>query len=273
MASIIRSEKSQSHIVEKYSLKPINSHQAKFHSQEDAQEDALEHEGELHENENALEHTEHLEHSEIDASALSKSSKDALIESLMKKTDDMSSNFIKLQMKLESKEEEYALNLEKAKETSYQEGLNAGLQQAAKEYEEQQSNIISQFSQSVNTLNEKAKEFEKGLEEIKAELVAAAFDIAKEVINVELEQKSSEIATILGDALIKDLQGASKITLKVNPKDHAVVSEKIGSLENVSVISDSAISVGGVVAISDSGNLDSQISKRFEKVKRAALSE
>ena len=50
---------------------------------------------------------------EIDSSELSTSSKESLIESLMKKTDDMSSNFIKLQMKLEAKVEEYKLELEK----------------------------------------------------------------------------------------------------------------------------------------------------------------
>jgi len=37
---------------------------------------------------------------DVDSSALSTNSKDSLIESLMNKTDEMSSNFIKLQMKL-----------------------------------------------------------------------------------------------------------------------------------------------------------------------------
>jgi len=54
----------------------------------------------------------------IDASGISQNSKDALIESLMKKTDEMSSNFIKLQMKLEDKELEYEVQLKKAKEES-----------------------------------------------------------------------------------------------------------------------------------------------------------
>jgi len=64
--------------------------------------------------------------SDIDSSALSTSSKDSLIESLMKKTDEMSSNFIKLQMKLEAKEEEFQQELKKAKEEAFNEGLKAG---------------------------------------------------------------------------------------------------------------------------------------------------
>ena len=54
--------------------------------------------------------------------ALSKSSKDELIESLLQKTDEMSSNFIKMQMKLESKDKEYKVALEAAKAEAFEEG-------------------------------------------------------------------------------------------------------------------------------------------------------
>ena len=214
-----------------------------------------------------------IRESDIDSSSLSVNSKDSLIESLMKKTDDMSSNFIKLQMKLEAKEEEYAQELQKMKETSFAEGLEAGLEQAKEKQNEDVANGLNQFSTSVATLESTAKEFEVGLENIKNELMSAALDIAKEVINIELDTNSQAIATTLSEELIKELQSASKVTLKVNPKDHGVVSEKIGSLEHIEIISDSAVNEGGVIAISDAGNIDAQISKRFERVKRAALSE
>ena len=69
------------------------------------------------------------------------------------------------------------------------------------------------------------------------------------------------------------MQGASKIVLKVNPKDHSVLSQHYEKLENITVVSDKAISEGGVVVMSDAGNVDAQIEKRFERVKKAALSE
>lgn len=210
---------------------------------------------------------------EVDSSAMSQSSKDSLIESLMKKTDDMSSNFIKLQMKLEDKEEEHKQEIQKAKEEAFAEGLNAGRQQASQDGESTMSSKITQFSSSVLTLENSAKEFEKALEAIKKELMSAALDIAKEVISVELRANSAEIAKALSNELIKELQSASKITLRVNPKDHGAVSESVGELLHVQVLSDSAVSEGGVVAISNAGNIDSQISKRFERVKRVALSE
>jgi len=210
---------------------------------------------------------------DVDSSAHSKNSKDAVRESLIKKTDDMSSNFIKLQMKLEAKEEEYKEGLNRAKEEGFSEGREAGKQQTLEETQANVSNSMSQFSSSVAKLEESAKEFENALEGIKNSLIDAALDIAKEVISIELSSESGNIAKVLSSELIKELQSASQVTLKVNPKDHGVISEHVGSLEHIEVLSDSAVSVGGVIAISDAGNIDAQISKRFERVKRAALSE
>ncbi|MDD2791111.1 MAG: flagellar assembly protein FliH [Sulfurimonas sp.] len=211
--------------------------------------------------------------SDIDASAMSQGSKDSLIESLMKKTDEMSSNFIKLQMKLEAKEEEFKAELQKAKEEAFAQGMEAGLLQAKKDASQSTSNIQELFATSVIKLEKSAKDFQSALEGIKSELIAAALDIAKEVINVEIGTNSSNVAKVLSEELIKELQSASKITLRVNPKDHGALSEKVGALENITVLSDSAVSVGGVIAMSDAGNIDAQISKRFERVKKAALSE
>lgn len=209
----------------------------------------------------------------VDSSALSQSSKDSLIESLMKKTDDMSSNFIKLQMKLEAKEEEFEGVLKQAKEQAFQEGVTAGVQQAQSTNEGKMTQALSQLSASVVTLEKSAKEYDIALENIKAELMSAAVDIAKEVVKSELSENSNNIAQLLAQELITELQSASKITLKVNPKNHGVVSENVGKLEHIEIISDSAVSEGGVIAMSDAGNIDAQISTRFDKVRRAVLSE
>jgi flagellar assembly protein FliH len=210
---------------------------------------------------------------DVDSSALSQSSKDSLIESLMQKTDEMSSNFIKLQMKLEAKEEEFQNELKKAKEEAFSEGMKAGEAQAREQIDKNLNAKLGLLEASIEKLNNSADEFSKALEGIKDELVVAALDISKEVIKVELSQNSAAVAKVLSDELIKELQSASKIELKVNPKDHAAISEHLGTLENVRVLSDSAVSEGGVIVISDAGNIDAQISKRFERVKKAALGE
>ena len=265
MATVIANEKLQKHSVEKYNFKVL----AVGAPSDDSDEKPT---SSLVESYTKDENPSRRE-SDIDSSAMTQSSKDSLIESLMKKTDEMSSNFIKLQMKLESKEEEYKSELEKEKEISFAEGLEAGIAKAHSDSEADLTSGMTQLSSSVATLEQSAKDFETALEGIKGELITAALDIAKEVINVELSQNSNEVAKVLGDELIKELQSASKVTLKVNPKNHGAISEHVGSLDHIEVVSDSAVSEGGVIAISDAGNIDAQVSKRFERVKRAALSE
>lgn len=201
------------------------------------------------------------------------SSKDELIESLLKKADDMSSNFIKMQMKLESLQEEHASALESVKKTSFDEGFSAGIVQEQSQGSIRTALAQDQLSASVKTLENSAAEFATTLVSIQKELTHTALDIAKEVISIEIQESSAKIAAKLSEALLEELNEASKITLRVNPADHGVISEKVGSLKHVEVLSDRAISLGGVVAISDLGNIDSQIKKRFERLKRSLLLE
>ena len=258
MASIITSDSIEKHNVDKYSFKVIalganndGEQQPKYTPEDNPKARAT----------------------DVDSSALSQSSKDSLIESLMQKTDEMSSNFIKLQMKLEAKEEEFANELKKAKEEAFAEGMKAGEAKAMETIDKSLNVKLSLLEESIQKLDKSAQEFSKALAGIKNELVVAALDISKEVIKIELSENSAEVAKILSDELIKELQSASQVEIRVNPKDHAAVSEHLGSLENIKILSDSAVSEGGVIVTSDAGNIDAQISKRFERVKKAALGE
>ncbi|MDD5371812.1 MAG: flagellar assembly protein FliH [Sulfurimonas sp.] len=262
MSSIISSEKIQKHNVDKYSFKVLAL--GTEHQDEQSAQGAKK---------TIFEVQEPRIEREIDTSAISQNSKDSLIESLLKKTDEMSSNFIKLQMKLESMSDEHKAELQKAKDDSYAVGLEAGKVLALKEEEKNSANVLSQYFSSIAKLEKSAKDYESALEEIKKDLVNAALDISKEVIKIELSENSNKVAATLAKELIKELQSASKVVLKVNPKDHGAISQAVGSLPHVEVMSDGAVSLGGVIAISDAGNIDAQISKRFERVKRVALSE
>lgn len=254
MVHVIREDNLEKHNVNKYNFKVISK-------------------GSQNEDENVSTIGEELaprtKIQDVDSSALSSTSKESLIKSLMQKTDDMSSNFIKLQMKLEQKEEEYAVSLTKAKKEAFAEGIA----KAQEDISKNASQSMELFSNSVKKLEESANEFKVSLEGINRELITAALDISKEVIKVEIGVSANEIAKVLSDELLKDLQSASKVTLKVNPNNHGAISEHVGKLEHISVVSDSAISEGGVIVLSDAGNIDSQITKRFERVRRAALSE
>jgi flagellar assembly protein FliH len=199
--------------------------------------------------------------------------KDDLIESLLKKADDMSSSVIKMQMKLEDIQEEHVKALEEAKKSSFDEGVIAGIAQENAQNSHQSSMAQEQLSASVKTLEAAASQYAVTLEQIQKELTQTALEIASEVISIEIGENSAKIANKLSMALMEELSDASKITLRVNPADHGEISSQVGSLKHVEVLSDRAISAGGVVAISDLGNIDSQIKKRFERLKRSLMLE
>ena len=260
METLITAEKMNSHAVDKYRFKvfSMNGEVAEQHESISLSEGF----GGLESQEDSTETV-----------TVDVSNKDELVESLLKKTDEMTSNFIKLQMKLEAQEEEFKEKLEIEKKEAYEKGIAEAKEQMNNKLEADKAMAIAQFAESIKALEKSADEFKAALESIKKELLEAALDIAKEVIEVELSTNSSKVAYTLAHELIKDLQSASKIKLKVNPNDHGWLSEKIGSLGNVEIISDRAVSPGGVVAISDAGNMDAQIINRYERVKQAALQE
>jgi len=199
-------------------------------------------------------------------------SRDALVESLLKKADDMSSNVIKMQMKIEDMEAAHKAALEVERARAFEEGIAAGQQQAQNEGAALFQEMHARLAASVKTLEAQSAMFDTALEQIKSELLHAALDIAKEVIVLEVGERSGQVARKLAAELIAELQGAAEVTLKVNPADHGALSEAVGKLAHVHIVSDSAISRGGVVAISDSGNIDAEVMKRFERIKSAALS-
>jgi len=266
MATVISNEELERHNVDKYNFKVLGINTGK-------NEKTVVKSNQTQTPSQTQNQTGTSQESSVDSSAMSQKSKDSLIESLLKKTDEMSSNFIKLQMKLEANEEEFKKEREEIKESAFNEGLEAGKNQALQDSQTNYQSKFAQLESSVATLERSAAEFHNALEGIKSELISAALDIAKEVIKVQLSTNADEVATLLSQELIKELQSASKVTLKVNPANHGALSEKLGKLENVVLVSDSAVSEGGVIAMSDAGNIDAQIAKRFERVKKAALSE
>ncbi len=105
------------------------------------------------------------------------------------------------------------------------------------------------------------------LKQVESDLSSTAVEVAKEIILKEIKHSSSDIAATLSQKLIEELKDAKNIKLKVNPSDYESLNEIYSTIENVKVDSDSSITQGGVVILSDVGNLDGNISTRLEKVK------
>lgn len=189
------------------------------------------------------------------------------IEELLKKSDELSSNIIKLQMQVEKQEVEFknrlSNELDRESKSSYEKGYQTAKEELLNGVEE----IKQKFFNSINILEEEVKNGNEFLKQVENELSQTAIEVAKEVILKELKHSSSEIAVALSKNLIEELKDAKNIKLKVNPKDYDALKEYYSSIENIRVDSDNAITEGGVVILSDVGNLDGNISTRLEKVK------
>jgi len=189
------------------------------------------------------------------------------IEELLKKSDILSSNIIKLQMQIEKQESEFEKRLKESiareKEISFDEGYKKAKEELESNYNERISNYI----ESAKKLQEKIESLDKFFEKIEKNLLDTSLEVAREVIKKEISNDSSQIALALARELVDDLKDANKITLKVNPKDFDTLSEIFAQSSTIDVQSDTAISPGGVIFLSEKGNLDGNISARLEKVK------
>lgn len=194
----------------------------------------------------------------------------SFVEDLLKKTDEMSGNIIKLQMQIESQENEFnnRLNteLESAKEKYTQEGYN----QAKADFEKELVELKDKFLKSIAKLDEVSENLELFINKNEKELANAATEIAKEVINKELEDNSAQIALNLAKDLIDELKGAANIELKVSPNDYDFVKSKLKANSKLKISLDDAISKGSVVVLSDEGNIESNLNSRLTKIKKMA---
>ena len=191
----------------------------------------------------------------------------SFVEELLKKTDELSSNIIKLQMQIENQESEFAKRLEAEIARAKEDGKNEGIAQTNAANEAKIKELEAKFSASAAKLDEQYAKFDEFLKKSEDELGQTAIKIAKEVIEKEVSSASSQIAHHLANSLIKELSDVKNIEIRVNPEDSDYLKEQFSKNERVKVSADDAISKGGVVIISEGGNIDATMQTRLEKLK------
>lgn len=191
----------------------------------------------------------------------------SFVEELLKKTDELSSNIIKLQMQIENQESEFAKRLEVEISRAKEDGKNEGIAQTNAANEAKIKELEAKFSASATKLDEQYVKFDEFLKKSEEELEQTAIKIAKEVIEKEVSSASSQIAHHLANSLIKELSDVKNIEIRVNPEDSDYLKEQFSKNERVKVSADDAISKGGVVIISEGGNIDATMQTRLEKLK------
>lgn len=194
-----------------------------------------------------------------------------LIERLLQKSDELAGSLAKMQMQLDKQQKEMDSLIKEAREEARALGIKEGQEQARaamqEEVEEQKRALIA----SIELLEGTSKEMEKQIGSLERELSAIAVDIAKEVIVKEVSEKSAEVAHALAKNLLDSLKEATKVMLKLNPQDYALLVKHFEGEERIKIQPDKAIAKGGVVIISDNGNLDGTILSRFQTLKKSIL--
>ena len=109
-------------------------------------------------------------------------SQPSFIEELLKRTDELSDNIIKLQMKIESQESEFKQRLASETDKARKEGEQAGEQAAKTAYDAQIKDLESKYSTSIKKLDEQSARFDEFLAKTQEQLSHTAIDIAKEVV-------------------------------------------------------------------------------------------
>jgi len=192
-------------------------------------------------------------------------------ETLLKKIDELSTSLIKMEMQMERQQADFNARLEEDKKRAYDDGFNAATTEFDSSYKAKCDDNDKMLSSSIKKLEETASNYETKMTDIEKELAKTAVSIAEQVIKKEVSENSSKVALSLVRELLTKLKEASKIKLKVNKMDAEYLKNALSAESKVSIEEDDAIQRGGVIVLSDVGNLDGNISSRFLKVKEDLL--
>ena len=185
---------------------------------------------------------------------------------LLEKIDALTSEKVKLEMELESIKKEQDNLLEISIKEAFENGKKEGIQESGDSFQDGIDELKIQLVKSIGSLDEELEHQKEFIKKIEDEIVNSSVEIAKKVIKKELDLNSQEIALNLSRDFLANLKDAKSIKLKVNPQDAKYLTNKLEDMKNLIIDEDDAITKGGVIILSDIGNIDGDISTRIQKV-------
>jgi flagellar assembly protein FliH len=198
--------------------------------------------------------------------------RDKMIESLLQKSDSLASELAKVQAKLTNQESLFRDEMTRIKDEAYNRGIQDGLSQAKMEKEQLYGESIHHLQDSITKLETLSSETSSMLQSIEKELVHTSVAIAKEVIGSEISYNSGQVAINLARTLLKKIEDAKEVKIRVNMLDYETVRVGMSDLKYVEVMPDSAVTKGGVIIVTEIGSIEGNIMERFKKIKDDALS-
>ena len=221
-----------------------------------------------HQNEESVSSIEHGSYQESQVSAMQ-----AQIETFLQKIDELSGSLIKMEMQMERQQNDFDTRLEEERRRSYDDGYNGAKSELEALYTNKINECETLFTSSLQKLDQTISDYSSKMGDVEKELPKTAVSIAEQVIAKEIGENSSRVAFALTKELLSALKGASKIKIKANKQDVSYLRAAIKDNQKITIEEDEAIQKGGVVVLSDIGNLDGNINSRLAKVKEDLLDE
>ncbi len=190
-----------------------------------------------------------------------------LIDKLLQKSDDLSAT-------LKGFEERFAELQAQASErekAAKEEGIKEGQMMVNLELKNSIESEREKIASSVNKLDSAIDCAKEQIAKLESELSSIALDIAKEVIIKEVSEESAKVAASIAKELLKSMSGNLDVVIKVNPADFEFLNNLAKGKENIKIKSDDAIAKGGVVIISENGNIDGSIMSRYKLLKQSVI--
>lgn len=190
-----------------------------------------------------------------------------LIEKLLSKSDDLSNSLNNFQIQFEKLQ----IQSQEREKIAREEGFKEGEMKAKISLNEELDREREKIAKSIAMLDSVIENIKSQVVKLENELSTIALDIAKEVIIKEIDGNSAKIASLISKELLKSMSSNLNIIIKVNTLDFEKIDNDLKDKENIKIKPDDAVSRGGVIIISDDGNLDGNIMSRYNLLKQSVL--
>ncbi|GAB6137656.1 FliH/SctL family protein [Halanaerobaculum tunisiense] len=162
--------------------------------------------------------------------------------------------------------------IEAAKEQAHKEGYQAGFAEGQQEAQEE---AVAEFKEFMAQLEEKSATIsqlvEEELAQVSSEVLELVTAISRQVINRELSLDDSLILDLVKDALLA-IEEEKEVKIRINPQDLEVLSTakeeliKTSNLEEIELVTDQSIDLGGCIIETDFGGVDATISSQLAQI-------
>ena len=160
--------------------------------------------------------------------------------------------------------------LKQAYDEGFENGKKAGYEEGYKEAER----LIEMLHTMINETIARRQEI---LEETEQQIVDMVILVSRKVIKVLSDQQTDIVKNNVLQALRK-VKGKASVTIRVNMKDVKLTTEhakefltQVQNIEDIKVVEDSSVDVGGCIIDTDFGSIDARISSQLAELEQKIL--